>query len=66
MTGEYIKKAREIRGVTEQQIADYLNIKLRTYRAYESGERQPSIEIIIEIADYLYATVDYLLGVTRQ
>jgi len=62
MIGETLNKTRKAKGLTAQKMADYLNINLRSYRAYESNDRQPSLQILIKIADKLEVTTDYLLG----
>ncbi|WP_294514169.1 helix-turn-helix transcriptional regulator [uncultured Intestinimonas sp.] len=35
---------------------------MRSYQAYENGEREPSFDKLVVIADYLDVTTDYLLG----
>ena len=40
-----LKSARESKGMTQQQVADYLNVGLRHYQKIESGETMGSIEI---------------------
>ena len=62
MIGEILNKTRKSRKLTAQQMADYLNINLRSYRAYESNDRRPSLQMLIKIADKLEVTTDYLLG----
>lgn len=42
-------------------MADFLDINLRSYRAYESNDRQPSFDMLVRIADKLNVTTDYLL-----
>ena len=61
MLGQKLNKTRKSQGFTAQQMADFLGIKLRSYRHYESGNRQPSLEVLIKIADKLNVSVDYLL-----
>ena len=39
-------------------------MKIRSYQFYESGDREPSFDKLIDIADYLDVTLDYLLGRT--
>ncbi|GLC32888.1 helix-turn-helix domain-containing protein [Clostridium omnivorum] len=41
MTNEKLKKAREKAGFTQKSFAEEINIKLRTYKSYERGERYP-------------------------
>ena len=45
MARENLKKARQAAGMTQQQVAEYLEVTLRHYKAIEYGERLGSIEI---------------------
>ena len=49
------------KGFTAQQMADLLNINIRSYRAYESADRMPNLEILVRIANILDVSTDYLL-----
>ena len=62
MLGKRINEVRKERGITAQSMSDMLHINLRSYRNYESGDREPSVESIIKIADILDISVDYLFG----
>lgn len=42
---ENLKKARKGAGMTQQQVADKLDIGLRYYKSLESGERLGGIEL---------------------
>lgn len=59
--GERLNLTRKQRGVTAQCMADMLGIGLRSYRAYESNDREPHFENLVKIADYLNVSADYLL-----
>lgn len=59
--GERLNRVRKERGYTAQKMADMLCIGLRSYRAYESGDREPQFENLVKIADYLDVSIDYLL-----
>jgi len=61
MFGQRLNETRKSKGFTAQQMADFLNINLRSYRLYESGDRQPSFDVLIKIADKLNVSADYLL-----
>lgn len=60
--GKRLNQARKANGQTAQQMADMLGIGLRSYRAYESDDREPYFENLVKIADYLNVSTDYLLG----
>lgn len=59
---ENLKKLRENNNLTQQQMADILNIQRPTYTRYETGERQPDFELLIRIAQHFNVSIDYLLG----
>ena len=56
-----LNQTRKAKGYTAQQMADKLNIGLRSYRLYESGHRSPNLEMLVKIADILEFSTDYLL-----
>lgn len=49
-----------------QYTANCLGIAKSTYAGYESGYRQPSLEILKEITKLFGASADYLLGLTNS
>ncbi|MDD5017346.1 MAG: helix-turn-helix transcriptional regulator [Eubacteriales bacterium] len=62
MVYERIRNLREDKDMTQQQIADQLNINRRTYSGYETGVRTMPPEILIKLARIHGVSVDYLLG----
>ena len=48
-----LKKARQEAGMTQQEVADKLDIGLRHYKKMESGETLGSIELWDELEDML-------------
>lgn len=50
--------------VTQQQLADVLNIKRQTISLYLNGVSLPPIEKLVDIANYFNVSTDYLLGLT--
>ena len=59
-----IRDLREDNDLTQQQVANYLNIRQNTYSQYETGSRQIPLEIIIAVANLYKTSTDYLLGIT--
>lgn len=57
-----IKELRKRNKFTQQNMADMLNISLNGYQKYEQSERQPSLDMLVKIADILQVPTDYLLG----
>jgi len=62
MIGKILNETRKLNGLTAQQMADYLNIGMHSYRKYESNDRQPSLETLVKIAVKLNVSADYLLS----
>ena len=61
--GERIKKARELRNITQSQLGEKLGVTGVTVMRYEKGQREPNIETIFNLAEKLNVSVSYLLGV---
>lgn len=57
-----IKDIRTRKGLTQAEVASSLGVSSVVYSRYETGSRQPSIDILIQLADIFGVTVDYLLG----
>lgn len=61
-----IRNLREDNDKTQQELADYLNVKQTTYSKYELGKINIPIEVFLKLADYYQVSVDYLLGRTTK
>lgn len=59
-----IRDLREDNDLTQQQVADYLNIRQNTYSQYETGTRQIPVEVLVALAALYKTSTDYLLGIT--
>lgn len=57
-----LKKLREERGYTQEQLANILKITRSRLSMYEQGKREPSFELQEAIADVFNVELDYLLG----
>ena len=54
---EKIRYYRELRGLTQQQLADFSGIPLGTLKKYETGNRNPKQEPLQRIADALHISI---------
>lgn len=59
---ENLKKARLERGYSQKEVAENIGVAKSTYSLYESGNREPNVETIKKIADFLEISSDRLLG----
>lgn len=59
--GEKLRNAREKCGMTQQQVADAMQIDKSTYCGYETGKRQPDVQKIKMLSQILGVSGDELL-----
>ena len=57
-----MKQLREERHMSMREVANHLGIPYTTYVNYEKGEREPSFETLISIANFFNTSTDYLIG----
>lgn len=53
-------------GLTAKSLAEALNAEPSTITRYLRGERVPSVESLVAIADYFKCSTDFLLGRTEE
>ena len=61
---ERLKSIRGLSCYKQREVAQYLNIDIRTYQGYEEGRSEPNIARLIALADFFDVTLDYLMGRT--
>lgn len=62
---EYLTMYRRQRGYTQAEMAEKLEISRSTYTNYETGNRAPDFETLIQIGDILDCSLDELFGRDR-
>lgn len=66
MLANSIKRLRENAGLTQQEIADLLNIDRSTYAYYETGKTSPSINTLKKFAKIFNVNYDVLIDGTSK
>ena len=61
MLGDKIKLYRENKKMTQNYVADVLEVSPATISKYEAGMLEPSIESVKRLADLFEITIDELL-----
>lgn len=64
--GEYLKRFRKERGLTQQQVAADIGIIPQLYQKYERDNSMPSAAIIIVLSKAYGVSADYLLGLSDE
>lgn len=57
---------REDKDKRQKDMAEYLGCCQQTYSKYENGKAQPSLQIMMKLANYFNTSVDYLIGLTDE
>ncbi len=64
--GGFLKKLRKEKGITQEQMAEKLNISGRTVSRWETGNNMPDISLLAEIADLFGVTIPEIINGERK
>lgn len=56
-----LSNLRKAQGMTQEAMAEALNISLEHLSKMERGKRKPSIDLVVAMACYFHVSTDYLL-----
>lgn len=65
MKSEFSQRVKELRiekGLTQQQVADAINMDRSNYSKYERGKIEPSNQMLIDLSIFFRVTAGQLLG----
>lgn len=57
---------RKENNLSQKELAEKINISQRAYAHYEKGDREPSLETLIKLAEYYKVSLDYITGRYKQ
>ena len=63
MLKDILKKLRQDKKLTQAELAKKIGVTQSTIAGIEIGRREPSIELMTQLAEYFDVSVDYLLGI---
>ena len=66
MINERIKQLRQGKGMTQVDLANELGVSKQCVSNWENDYIQPSIEMLIKLAEYFKVSTDYLLGIDND
>lgn len=61
-----LRKLREKTKKTQKQFADFVESTPATISAYENATKNPSLEVVMNIADKCHVSLDWLCGITDK
>ncbi len=66
MLNERIKQLRIDRNITQVALAKDLSVSKQSVSNWENNNIQPSIDMLIKIAEFFSVSTDYLLGLDNK
>jgi len=64
--GQRLQEQRNLRNLSQKEVASSIGVSASVISNYESGERTPSIENLISLARLYHCSTDYLLGIDKS
>ena len=64
--GSFLKALRREKGLTQEQLAERLNVSARTISRWETGSNMPDISLLIEIAEFYDVSIPEIVSGERK
>jgi transcriptional regulator with XRE-family HTH domain len=64
--GRFLKELRKEKNLTQEQLAERLNVTGRTVSRWETGSNMPDISILVELADFYEVTIPEIIDGERK
>lgn len=65
-TGNFLVSLRKEKNITQQQLADILQVSVKAVSKWECGEGYPSIQSLKDLSDFYGVTVDEIINGERN
>ena len=65
-TGAFLKQLRKDKGLTQEQLAEHFNLSSRTVSRWETGRNLPSVDMLIELADFYDVDIRQIIDAERK
>ncbi len=59
---ERIIQIKNEKNMKQKDIATGIGVHIRTYQYYEKGQKEPTLSVLVALADYFNVSLDYLVG----
>lgn len=64
--GSFLRTLRKEKGLTQEQLAEQLNVSNRTVSRWETGNNMPDISLLVEIAEFYDVSIAELVDGERK
>ena len=62
MLGTRIRELREVRHLSQVELAEVMHVSKQSISNWENGNILPSVEMVVRLAVFFSVSTDYLLG----
>lgn len=62
--GDKLKALRKEKGLTQQQLAEKMELVKGSISAYEQNTKYPSLDVLIKLCTFFHVSADYMLGLS--
>ena len=56
-----LKEIRKLKNLNQQKVAIDLNISREALSHYETGKREPSLALLVQMSEYFNVSINYLI-----
>ena len=63
---ERLRQLRQEKNLLQKDVAQAINVGRTTYVKYENGDSEPSMNILVKLANFFEVSTDYILGKTNN
>ena len=64
--GTFLKELRKEKGITQEELAEHLNVSSRSVSRWETGNNMPDISLLVDIADFYDVDVREIIEGERK
>ena len=64
--GNFLKRLRKEKGITQEQMAEALNVSGRTVSRWENGSNMPDISLLVDIAEFYDVSIPEIIRGERK
>lgn len=64
--GSFLKELRKRKNITQEQLAEMLNVSGRTVSRWETGSNMPDISLLIELAEFYDVSIPEIINGERK
>lgn len=65
-TGKFIKTLRREKNMTQEQLAEEMNVSRRTVSRWETGNNMPDLDVLIDMADFFDVDLRELINGEKE